>query len=72
MYMLFWEAMSGVVSVFPSRASRLQTTRSWDFIDLLEANWDASKASGGEELLKKAGYGQNVTVAVIDSGIYLH
>lgn len=59
--------MDGVISVFRSEASRLQTTRSWDFISLLEANWDASKANG-EELLKKAGYGKNVTVALVDSG----
>ncbi|XP_057764064.1 subtilisin-like protease SBT5.6 [Salvia miltiorrhiza] len=61
--------MDGVVSVFRSEPARLHTTRSWDFISLLEANWDASKANG-EELLKKAGYGQNVTVALIDSGIW--
>ncbi|XP_047945003.1 subtilisin-like protease SBT5.6 [Salvia hispanica] len=61
--------MDGVISVFRSQPSRLHTTRSWDFISLLEANWDASMANG-EELLKKAGYGQNVTVGVIDTGIW--
>lgn len=63
-----WAEMDGVISVFRSQPSRLHTTRSWDFISLLEANWDASMANG-EELLKKAGYGQNVTVGVIDTGI---
>lgn len=60
--------MDGVISVFRSRPSRLHTTRSWDFISLLEANWDAS-AANLEALLKKANYGQNVTVAMVDSGI---
>lgn len=60
--------MDGVISVFRSRPSRLHTTRSWDFISLLEANWDAS-AGNLEELLKKANYGQNVTVGMVDSGI---
>lgn len=37
---------AGVVSVFESqvRELKLQTTRSWDFIDLLEANGDRSKS----------------------------
>ncbi|KAL1555928.1 subtilisin-like protease SBT5.6 [Salvia divinorum] len=61
--------MDGVISVFRSQPARLHTTRSWDFINLLEANGDASKANG-EELLKKAEYGQNVTVGVIDTGIW--
>ncbi|XP_042005610.1 subtilisin-like protease SBT5.6 [Salvia splendens] len=61
--------MDGVISVFRSQPSRLHTTRSWDFISLLEANWDASMANG-EDLLKQAGYSQNVTVGVIDTGIW--
>lgn len=62
--------MEGVISVFHSHptASRLHTTRSWDFISLLEANWDASMANG-EEFLSKASYGKNVIVGVLDSGI---
>lgn len=61
--------MDGVISVFHShpRKSGLHTTRSWDFVSLLEANWDASKANG-EELLRKASYGKNVIVGVLDSG----
>lgn len=61
--------MDGVISVFHSdpRKSRLHTTRSWDFISLLEANWDATQANG-QKLLTQAGYGQNVVVGVLDSG----
>ncbi|XP_057764066.1 subtilisin-like protease SBT5.6 isoform X2 [Salvia miltiorrhiza] len=63
--------MDGVISVFHSHPtkSRLHTTRSWDFISLLEANWDASKANG-EELLSKASYGKNVIIGVLDSGVW--
>ncbi|KAG6419288.1 hypothetical protein SASPL_121504 [Salvia splendens] len=47
--------MDGVISVFHSHPNkpRLHTTRSWDFITLLEANRDALKANG-EELLRQA------------------
>ncbi|KAI3456085.1 hypothetical protein Pfo_012748 [Paulownia fortunei] len=63
--------MDGVISVFHSHPteSRLHTTRSWDFISLLEANWDPTQANG-EELLRKASYGKNVVVGVLDSGVW--
>ncbi|KAG8385368.1 hypothetical protein BUALT_Bualt03G0035800 [Buddleja alternifolia] len=63
--------MDGVISVFHSHPtdSRLHTTRSWDFINLLEANWDATQ-SNGDELLRKAGYGKDVIVGVLDSGVW--
>ncbi|KAG8375739.1 hypothetical protein BUALT_Bualt10G0131700 [Buddleja alternifolia] len=63
--------MDGVISVFHSHPtnSRLHTTRSWDFINLLEANWDATQANG-DELLRKASYGKDVIVGVLDSGVW--
>ncbi|KAI3456086.1 hypothetical protein Pfo_012749 [Paulownia fortunei] len=63
--------MDGVISVFHSHPtkSRLHTTRSWDFISLLEANWDPTQANG-EEVLHKASYGKNVVVGVLDSGVW--
>ncbi|KAL7129782.1 hypothetical protein ABFS83_13G091100 [Erythranthe nasuta] len=64
--------MDGVISVFHSdpKESRPHTTRSWDFISLLEANWDVTRANSREQLLNQAGYGQNVVVGVLDSGIW--
>lgn len=61
--------MDWVISVFRShpRNNRLHTTRSWDFINLLEANWDPTKVNG-EEFLSTAGYGKDVIVGVLDSG----
>ncbi|KZV51067.1 subtilisin-like protease-like [Dorcoceras hygrometricum] len=48
--------------------NRLHTTRSWDFINLLEANWDSTQVNG-EEFLGRAGYGKDVVVGVLDSGV---
>ena len=61
--------MDGVISVFRSqtRRLRLQTTRSWDFTNLLEANGDLSRVNG-EKLLQRASYGKDVIVGVLDSG----
>lgn len=61
--------MDGVISVFRSqtRRLRLQTTRSWDFTNLLEANGDLSRVNG-EKLLQRASYGKDVIVGVFDSG----
>ncbi|XP_027086792.1 subtilisin-like protease SBT5.6 [Coffea arabica] len=63
--------MDGVISVFRSEARELrpQTTRSWDFTYLLEANGDPSRVSG-DALLKRANYGKDVIVGVFDSGIW--
>ena len=60
--------MEGVVSVFRSlpRKHRLHTTRSWDFISLLEGGGEAKNPY--EELLHKANYGKDVIVGVLDSG----
>ncbi|KAL8032358.1 hypothetical protein ABFX02_13G090700 [Erythranthe guttata] len=64
--------MDGVISVFHSdpRESRPQTTRSWDFISLLESNWDVTQSNSREQLLNQADYGQNVVVGVLDSGVW--
>ncbi|KAL2524302.1 subtilase family protein [Abeliophyllum distichum] len=58
--------MEGVISTFHChpRKLRLKTTRSWDFINLLEGNGDLSH-SNGEELLRKASYGKDVIVGVL-------
>ncbi|EYU28149.1 hypothetical protein MIMGU_mgv1a018291mg [Erythranthe guttata] len=47
--------MDGVISVFHSdpRESRPHTTRSWDFISLLEANWDVTQSNTREQLLNQ-------------------
>ncbi|WVZ50131.1 hypothetical protein U9M48_001417 [Paspalum notatum var. saurae] len=54
----------GVVTVKPNTYHQLQTTRSWDFLGL---SYDQPSSSG---LLKKAKYGEDVIVGVIDSGIW--
>ena len=61
--------MDGVISVFESRERRqgIQTTRSWDFTNILEADGDLSRLNG-EALLHKANYGKDVIVGVFDSG----
>ncbi|PIN22585.1 Cucumisin [Handroanthus impetiginosus] len=59
--------MDGVISVFESQESRVHTTRSWDFISLLEANFDPTQANG-EALLRRANYGKDVIVGVLDTG----
>ncbi|CAL4905683.1 unnamed protein product [Urochloa decumbens] len=52
----------GVVSVKPNTYYKLQTTRSWDFLGV-----NYYQPSG---LLKKANYGKDVIVGVVDSGIW--
>ncbi|KAK2982517.1 hypothetical protein RJ640_012762 [Escallonia rubra] len=65
--------MEEVVSVFRSRPRRygLQTTRSWDFVNLLEGENDGK---GGlnqeEELLHKANGGKDVIVGLLDTGVW--
>ncbi|PSS02971.1 Subtilisin-like protease [Actinidia chinensis var. chinensis] len=61
-----------VVSVFKSRPRRysVQTTRSWDFVNLLEREGDLNHTIAEEELLKKANYGKEVIVGVLDSARY--
>ncbi|PIN22590.1 Cucumisin [Handroanthus impetiginosus] len=59
--------MDGVISVFESQERRVHTTRSWDFISLLEANFDPTQANG-EALLRRANYGKDVIVGVPDTG----
>ncbi|KAL6842841.1 hypothetical protein ACP4OV_027154 [Aristida adscensionis] len=51
-----------VVTVMPNTYHQLQTTRSWDFL-----GQNYYKPSG---LLKKANYGKDIIVGVIDSGIW--
>ncbi|EYU28145.1 hypothetical protein ABFS82_13G090700 [Erythranthe guttata] len=64
--------MDGVISVFHSdpKKTRPHTTRSWDFINLLEAKWDPTRSNTRDKLLTQADYGQNVVVGVIDTGVW--
>ncbi|KAL6654857.1 hypothetical protein ACP70R_008322 [Stipagrostis hirtigluma subsp. patula] len=55
--------LPGVISVTPNSYRKVQTTRSWDFLGL---NY-YQPPSG---LLKKANYGQDVIVGVVDTGIW--
>ncbi|KAI5670725.1 hypothetical protein M9H77_11089 [Catharanthus roseus] len=61
----------GVISVFESQPQnlRVQTTRSWDFINLLEADGDPIQSAQGEALKLRANFGKDVIVGVFDSGM---
>ncbi|XP_052203031.1 subtilisin-like protease SBT5.6 isoform X2 [Diospyros lotus] len=63
--------INGVISVFKSQPGRyhLQTTRSWDFVSLLEGQ-ELKHPTDEEELSRKANYGKDVIVGVFDSGIW--
>ncbi|KAA8515008.1 hypothetical protein F0562_018205 [Nyssa sinensis] len=63
--------MDEVVSVFQSHPRRysLQTTRSWDFVNLLEGG-DLNHTNREKELLHKANYGKDVIVGLLDSGVW--
>ncbi|KAL2484311.1 subtilase family protein [Forsythia ovata] len=63
--------IDGVISVFHSHPtiSRLHTTRSWDFINLLEGIGDPNPPNA-QDLLSKANYGKDVIVGVLDSGVW--
>ncbi|KAE9461960.1 hypothetical protein C3L33_06123, partial [Rhododendron williamsianum] len=67
--------MEEVVSVFKSRPRKysLQTTRSWDFVNLLEREQHLNgtkEEEEEEELLQKANGGEDVIVGVLDSGVW--
>uniref|UniRef100_A0A0D9YQ90 Peptidase S8/S53 domain-containing protein n=1 Tax=Oryza glumipatula TaxID=40148 RepID=A0A0D9YQ90_9ORYZ len=56
------EKLPGVVSVKPNTYHKAHTTRSWDFLGL---NYYEQSS-----LLKKANYGEDVIVGVVDTGIW--
>ncbi|XP_019163543.1 PREDICTED: subtilisin-like protease SBT5.6 [Ipomoea nil] len=62
--------MEGVISVFHSDPRRIEphTTRSWDFVNLLEAV--NGNPTGREELLSKAKGGKGVIVGMMDTGVW--
>ncbi|KAL7243364.1 hypothetical protein ACSBR1_015707 [Camellia fascicularis] len=62
-----------VVSVFKSEPKRysLQTTRSWDFVNLLEQQGQHGFTNANnQQLLRKANYGKDVIVGVLDTGVW--
>ncbi|KAK8575077.1 hypothetical protein V6N13_033700 [Hibiscus sabdariffa] len=63
-----------VIIVFPSHGKySVQTTRSWEFVGLDEGDghsWAELKFGGGEDLLSRAEYGRNITIGVMDSGVW--
>ncbi|KAL2494644.1 subtilase family protein [Forsythia ovata] len=65
--------MDRVVSVFKSHPMKymIQTTRSWDFINLLTSG-NSGNISGikDEEILQKADYGKDIIVGVLDTGVW--
>ncbi|XVE88289.1 hypothetical protein DITRI_Ditri19aG0057800 [Diplodiscus trichospermus] len=64
--------MKEVVSVFPSHAYSVQTTRSWEFVGLMGEAQSRNdfKINGGEDLLSKAKYGKDIIIGVMDSGVW--
>ncbi|CAL5058929.1 unnamed protein product [Urochloa decumbens] len=58
-------SLPGVVSVKPNTHYKIHTTRSWDFLGL---GYDQSSSSS--DLLKKAKFGEEIIVGVLDSGIW--
>lgn len=59
----------GVVSVKPNTYHHVHTTRSWDFLGMSYGQ-QQSWSSSSSRLLRKAKYGEDVIVGVIDSGIW--
>nr|GMD15014.1 subtilisin-like protease SBT5.6 [Ipomoea batatas] len=62
--------MEGVISVFHSHPTKIKphTTRSWDFVNLLEAV--NGNPTSREELLSKAKGGKDVIVGMMDTGVW--
>ncbi|KAJ9128899.1 hypothetical protein P3X46_034366 [Hevea brasiliensis] len=63
-----------VVTVYETKPGKYstQTTRSWEFVGLEEGDGHSSKnrSVGERELPLKAGFGKNVIVGVMDSGVW--
>ncbi|XP_066337298.1 subtilisin-like protease SBT3.9 [Miscanthus floridulus] len=57
----------GVVRVRPNTYHKLHTTRSWDFLGM---SYGQQPSASSSRLLRKAKYGEDVIVGVIDGGIW--
>ncbi|CAO2038008.1 unnamed protein product [Urochloa humidicola] len=57
-------SLPGVISVKANTHYQTHTTRSWDFLGL------GNDQSSSSDLLKKAKYGEDIIVGVVDTGIW--
>ncbi|XP_047333236.1 subtilisin-like protease SBT5.6 isoform X2 [Impatiens glandulifera] len=64
--------MEGIISVHRDNLKnyQLHTSRSWNFINLLEGGGLEPGNDLNEDLLRKANYGKDIIVGVLDSGIW--
>eukprot|EP01018_Ginkgo_biloba_P022277 Gb_38600 [translate_table: standard] len=60
--------MEGVISVFPSKRRKMHTTRSWSFLGI--AGGAHGDDSNSDNLWKKANYGQDIIIGLLDSGVW--
>ncbi|XBI83709.1 hypothetical protein VPH35_092180 [Triticum aestivum] len=58
-----------VISVEPNTYHQVHTTRSWDFLGL---GYDNNQQQQQPGLLKKANYGEDVIISVVDTGLQSH
>lgn len=58
----------GVLSVFPNRGRKLQTTRSWQFMGVEKNNGEVPRWSAWDV----GRYGEDTIIANLDSGINTH
>lgn len=56
-----------VVSVFPNKALKLHTTRSWDFLGLEHNSYVPSSS-----IWRKARFGEDTIIANLDTGSFSH
>ncbi|KAJ8761301.1 hypothetical protein K2173_001357 [Erythroxylum novogranatense] len=62
--------MEEVISVFRNEAYSLQTTRSWEFVGLKDGQSLNHPFGSHRDLLPVAGYGKNIIIGIMDSGVW--